>query len=583
MTLRELKYVILGDDQLSAKMKKISGASDNATRALGNHSDKLNTLKNKVNEAGNAVPVFGTAMSNMGSVVAAVANPITIAAVVVGSLSLAMAKGVKEASAFELEFRKLQNINLDKTKAEIDGLRERVLNMSLTGGFDPTKTSRGIFDIQSLTGNTGFGSDYIVRKQYKFARAAGADPNEYIAGAGTAMKNYGFGAEKLDEYNKSAMGAIATSRLTYEELARVSAIYAGAASSANQSFNSANKLMSLFKAKTNSAEEAATLTKTAFTDLFKKANIDSFKAIGMVLYDLKGNARQADQIMLELNGKFGDKKSAKAMDELRNKFQGSEGINALLSVAKDQSGALLNTLNTFDKAGGGLEKMLNTAKKDINEINDRINNQLKTSWVMLGEAVLPIWVKIKNAVSNAIGPLAIMMKNGGSFWGSFAEWQRMKGFNEQLDAYYEKELKNASKGKELRPQGFLDLQRGYQQKYMEAFNIVNKGIGDAETQRQAHQTMSANQDLSQLLQNSYYGAIGIGKPGARNPDKDLENKLNSVSGGGVRNVTVTIKSLIENFTIETNNIHAANSVIKSQVEKVMVEAVAGSEQILGSN
>lgn len=577
MTLRELKYVILGDDKLSDKMQRISGASDKAKKALGEHSDKLGGLRRKYTEAAQAVPALGGAMEGVSSAMAGVLNPITLAAAAAVGLGLAFRKGIQEASMFELEFRKLENINLDKTTGQIDELRTKILGMSMQGGFDPGKISQGYFDIQSLTGKSGYGTEYTVSNQAKFARASGADANKYIAGTGVAMKNYGFGAGEIEAYNKSNMGLVATAKITYDQLAEVSSMYAGPAAAANQSFNSANKLMAMFTAKTKSAEEAATLTKSAFTDLFKKSTIDSFKSIGIDMYDMSGNAKQIDQILLELNKKFADRTSARSMDELRNKFQGSEGINALLSAAKDQSGALLQSFNDFDKAGGGLQKMLESSKKDINILNDEVNGKLKTAWVSLGEAVLPAWIQIKELVSASISGIAEIMKSG--YWGSSrsanAAVEARANNAKSLEEKYKAEMGVVGMAKQLTPQQFMDSQKYYQQEYMNASSIVSKSQGDYVDIEAAKNKMNVFRELSTSLQTAYMApAAKTGQPDPNatggNGDSNIKSGLAGVSGGGTRNVTVTFKNLVENFTVQTTNITDGSGKIKTDIEEMLV-------------
>lgn len=590
MTLRELKYVILGDDKLSDKMQRISGASDKAKKSLGDHSDKLGGLRRKYTEAASAVPALGGAMDGVSTAMAGVLNPITLAAAAAVGLGLAFRKGIQEASMFELEFRKLENINLDKTSGQIDELRSKILGMSMAGGFDPSKISQGYFDIQSLTGKSGYGTEYTVSNQAKFARASGADANKYIAGTGVAMKNYGFGSGELEAYNKSNMGLVATAKITYDQLAEVSSMYAGPAAAANQSFNSANKLMAMFTAKTKSAEEAATLTKSAFTDLFKKSTIDSFKSIGIDMYDVAGNAKQIDQILLELNKKFADRTSARSMDELRNKFQGSEGINALLSAAKDQSGALLQSFNDFDKAGGGLQKMLESSKKDINNLNDEVNGKLKTAWVSLGEAVLPAWVEIKGIVSSTLSGIAEIMKSG--YWSSSrsannaVEARAEKTKN--LEDIYKKEMGVVGMAKQLTPQQFMDSQKYYQNEYLKSSRFVSQNRGDYIDLEASKNKMGVFKELSTALQTAYMApAAKTGQPDPNalggNGDNNIKSGMAGISGGGVRNVTVTFKNLVENFSVNTTNLTDASGKVKADMEAAIIKAISGAEQMIGAN
>lgn len=588
MTVRELKYVIMGDDKLSNTFSRVTNSQAKATRGLKEHSDKMNKLRNEYQNVTRAMPEFDGMLGSVTSKFRMMLNPITLAVGAIAGIGIAMNRASKESALFELEFRKLENINLDKTAGQIEDLRSRVFGVSMAKGFDPTKTSQGFFDIQSLTGKSGYGTDFIVSQQAEFARAAGADINKYIAGTGIAMRNFGFGPEQLQEYNKAAMGLVATAKITYDELAQVSAMYAGPASAANQTFASANKLMAIFTTKTKSAEEAATLTKSAFTDLFKQSTLDSFKKIGIDLYDVKGNAKQIDQIMMELNRKFSDKTSARTMDELRNKFQGSEGINALLSAAKDQSGQLYASLSQFDNGGDGLKKMLESAKNDVNITADIVQNRLKTATVAWGEAVLPIktwWNAIK---ADAIGSMSMILKAG--YWSSPRSarslWKDQVKSASDLEEFYASEMGVVAGAKNMSPEEYKISQAYYRKLYLENAAIVSGKKGDFVEIQSAKNKMSALKDLSQALSDAYYAKpapkVTSGNDGTLPADDEIKSKLNGISGGGTRNVTVTIQKLVETFNVNTTTLPESATVVKSEIEEMLVRGVAGSEQILSN-
>ena len=160
-----------------------------------------------------------------------------------------------------------------------------VLDTAYNKGFTTTQTVAGYFDVQSTTGKYGDEVKRIVEKQGEFANLMQANFNDYIAGTAKGMANFGFGVDKLDEYNRSAYATVKVGVTTFDQLAKVQSVYAGAAASNNQTFDTANKLLALFTIKTKSVDEAATLTKSMFNDLTKDTTISAFKKIGINLYD----------------------------------------------------------------------------------------------------------------------------------------------------------------------------------------------------------------------------------------------------------------------------------------------------------
>lgn len=321
-------------------------------------------------------------------------NPIALTAAGL----LAIGKGIdyttQKAADFNSQFRELSNLNLDKSKKEVASLKRMVLDSSFDKGFDTKKAITGYFDVQSTTGKFGSEVKRIVEKQGEFANIMGADFNDYIAGTSKAMANFGFGVDKLDEFNRSAYATVKVGVTTFDQLAKVQSVYAGAAASNNQTFDTANKLLALFTVKTKSVDEAATLTKSMFNDLTKDTTIKAFKKVGINLYDNNGKIKQADSLMLELNKKFAALDGDKKVVALKNQFSGSEGLIAMVQAATDKSGQLQNTFDNFKNTKLDLDKAMDLAKNDLNYKNEILKNKLNAMEIEIGESLLPLKYKI---------------------------------------------------------------------------------------------------------------------------------------------------------------------------------------------
>lgn len=363
---------------------------------------KINTLRfnfvKSSKEIANEVPMIGQAFK-------LASNPIALTIAGIAALAKGIDYTTQKAADFNTQFRNLANLNLDKSKREIDSLRRMVLDTAYSKGFNTDKTVMGYFDVQSTTGKFGGEVKRIVEKQGEFANLMQADFNEYIAGTAKGMANFGFGAEKLDEFNRSAYATVKVGVTTFDQLAKVQSVYAGAAAANNQTFDTANKLLALFTVKTKSVDEAATLTKSMFNDLTKDATIKAFKKIGISIYDTNGNIKQADSLMMELNKKFlaldGDKK----VIALKNEFTGSDGLISLVQAATDKSGQLQNTFNSFDSTKLGLNKALELARNDVNYINETLQNKIKALEIEIGTNLLPLkewWAQLKLEMINGV-------------------------------------------------------------------------------------------------------------------------------------------------------------------------------------
>ena len=365
--------------------KKDTFNSVNTMQAKMN-SLKFNFAKNS-KEIAAEVPMLGSALK-------LISNPLTFTAAGI----LAIGKGIdyttKKAADFNTEFRALSNLNLDKSKKEISSLQRMVLGTAFDKGFSTTQTVAGYFDVQSTTGKFGSEVRRIVEKQGEFANLMQANFNDYIAGTAKGMANFGFGADKLDEFNRSAYATVKVGVTTFDQLAKVQSVYAGAAASNNQTFDTANKLLALFTIKTKSVDEAATLTKSMFNDLTKDTTIKAFKKVGLSIYDNNGKIKQADTLMLELNKKFAGLDKDKKVVTLKNQFSGSEGLIAMIQAATDKSGQLQSTFNSFSDTKLDMDKTMELAKNDLNYKNEILRNKLNAMEIEIGISLLPLKTKI---------------------------------------------------------------------------------------------------------------------------------------------------------------------------------------------
>ena len=407
---------------------------------------KFNFAKNSKAIAAE-VPMIGSALK-------LISNPLTATAAGV----LAIGKGIdyttQKAADFNSEFRGLSNLNLDKTKRDISTLRRMVLDTAYNKGFSTTQTITGYFDVQSTTGKYGDEVKRIVEKQGEFANLMQANFNDYIAGTAKGMANFGFSADKLDEYNRSAYATVKVGVTTFDQLAKVQSVYAGAAASSNQTFDTANKLLALFTIKTKSVDEAATLTKSMFNDLTKDTTIKAFKKVGINLYDNNGKIKQADNLMLELNKKFAGLDKDKNVVSLKNQFSGSEGLIAMIQAATDKSGQLQNTFNSFSETKLDMDRTMELTKNDLNYKNEVLRNKLNAMEIEIGTSLLPLKTKIaelKLSVIELVNALAIGEK--GTKKKNYD-----KGWTKQKDQY-EGILNNVSSL----------TSKEYQEKYSELF------------------------------------------------------------------------------------------------------------------
>lgn len=600
MNLKELKYVLYGDDRLSSKLERVNRASSKTDRSLNSASNKAKLFKNNIRGAADEIPFLNSGLRLM-------TNPLVVAGGLITGIATGFNQATNEAIQFKKTFRELTNLNLDKSRSDIAVLKRDVLSTAADMKFDPLATSVGYYDIQSVTGEYGYEVKKIVGKQGEFAKVMQANFNKWIEGTGKAMANYGFGSDQLDAFNRSGYATVNVGSITFDQLANIQSQYAGSAAAAKQSFNSANKLLTLFTVKTKSAEEAATLTKSAFTDLFKASTVKAFKKAGIDMFDsVTGKARQVDQIMIDLNKRFMMTGSDQKINDLRNQFKGSEGLNALIQTASDKSGNFLGTLETFNKVDFNFGKALKDARQDIDYINTEIQSLYRTTQIQLGEQALPWklkWSQLK---------LTFLSKANAFIKGRDAVQNEIS--SELIAEARSKYQLKLSKAHLLNKSEFESIQDDLIDKYHEAIRIrrsyaTNKTNIDRITSYASDNNLSIRQTdrlfkrearhwdkMADMYRELSANFVEYRSDQKLNPykkpkgsegeklDTSIQNGLSSISGGGtqVRNVNVTIQKLVELLKIETTNINESAEEIEQKIEQILVRAIGGAEQVLSN-
>lgn len=579
MNLRELKYVLLGEDRLSGKLRQVSQSGDRAATSLMRSSDRLAKFKRNAGEAAREIPGVGRAMS-------LIMNPVALGAAAVVGLGAALRNTAKEASKFNSTFRDLQNLNINKTPQELAQLRGLVRHVSSRAGFDPNKTSTAFYDVQSVTGKYGGEVAKIVETQGTFANIMNADFNNWIAGTGKAMANFGFGAEALDDFNRSAYATIQVGALTFDELAKVQSVYAGTAAAAGQSFDSANKMVAMFSLRTKRADEAATLTKSLFNDLTKASSIDALKKVGISLYETDGTIKQVDKIMVELNQKFAELggQDSRIMN-LKNEFTGSDGFIQMVQMATDQSGGLLRTLKDFDGAKVNMEVALSIAEKDINYIKDRLRGEITTLKTEIWEDFLPIWESFLKGTKRELRAAKGFFMGGkmGATAGASdaiidhdafmydAGGMDMQTFYTEREKLQNKQVYAREMRKLFEPYKWMP---GYHKRQYSYWESYESELGRIESVGYEARKLGVSPERPDWATRD--DAV------TPDPNDPLQNGLNSVSGGGnqIRNITVNIAKLIESQNINTKNLTEGSPQIQQKVEEALIRAISGTEQML---
>lgn len=604
MNIRKLKYVLFGEDKLSRVMGGVSQASDKATESLDQQSSKLAKLRGEMKGVASEMPAVGNALGKIASRAALIGTAMV-------GIGKTIAKANTEAQAFNHTFLDIEQLNLDKTEAQINRLKRNVLNLAYSRGFDAQKTATGTFDVQSITGKYGEEVEQVVDKVGRFAQMMKADFNKSIAGASQAMEIFGFGVSKMDKFLASSYKTVLVGKTTFDELSKVQVEYAQSAASAGQDFDAANKVFAAFSKNAKSVDIAATLTKTSFQDLAKASTIKGLRNIGVSLFDARNKMLGIDEIMGQLVPKL------KGMDDVRfaalkEDVGGSEGLRALLDMAKNSGDALLATFEAFDKATYDPEKAMANALKDTTLQFEILDNKMNAAMAKFGQHTLGIkgiWKQMKlgfvefiNTVADGMDYIEMGPSERRAHNTKIAKEDalaRIKNQDPRLAGIIEGFENLDEDAFNRRVSQLMELRLEKMQE-AEKINVGTTGSWAARQGRkkqknslyeEAQAYFDLSDDLRKIWTDGRKGAENKEAFGAETsdvtggvPEPDSVKKgLGVVSGGGaIRNINVTVQKFTEAVNVNSTNVTEGTAQVMDILGEYFIRMIQGAETAIQS-
>lgn len=364
-------------DKMRGKMKQLKASSLQAFAAIRSE-----------------VPLVGRALDLLRN------KYVLIAAASVGVLMF-LGTATRKAETFNNEFLQIQNLNLDKSKAELNSYKNLISDTALEAGTALDATTVAFYDIQSALGAYGDEAKKVFDPVAKFSIATGADLNASINSVTKAIKAFNLSVDDTQMLLESNAKTVQMGIVTFAELAEVQTEFAGAAAGAGQNVDTANKIFAAFTSIAKDANTAATMTKTAFQGLTQESTIKGLEGIGISMYDAQGNMRELDKVLKEVNAKF-QEMSPQAIDQLINDIGGPEGLRALFTKLKTGADDFFNTLEGFDNSQFSLDAALKNAQGDFTTLKKIVGNQFSTIMAKLGTKILPPLAKVLFNISEAL-------------------------------------------------------------------------------------------------------------------------------------------------------------------------------------
>lgn len=379
---------------MSAK-SKITLLMDLSDKLFNGKLDKMTSkFDKKIDKLGEKLGMENaTQKLQKGIKVAAVAG--------MAALSTLSYKGVQAAERFDSAFLPIRQLNLDKSKDELDSFREGIRTASYEIGTNLEASTNAVYDLQSATGLYGDDAIDVFKKVGRYSVATGANINDAMNSTTKAMKAFGLEIDQIDSLLESNAKTVQTGITTFDELAKVQTEYAGAASAAGQGIDEANKVFAMFTSIAKNSDVGANMAKTFFQGLGQQA--DKFEdVLSVPVFDENGSMRQADSILKDVAKRF-ESMSQKEITQAINKIGGPEGLRGALAKVSTGAEDMLATFDAFDASQFSLENALANAEGDFGKMKEIFFNRIDIVLSKFGEKIIPMLAKLFDTLTPVLG------------------------------------------------------------------------------------------------------------------------------------------------------------------------------------
>ena len=361
-------------------------------------SDKLDKLQGKFDKK---IDKLGQKLG-MENATQKLQKGIKVAAIAgIAALGVLGTKGVQAAERFDSAFLPIRQLNLDKSKSEMDAFREQIRDASYEMGTDLQASTNAVYDLQSATGTFGDDAISIFQKVGRYSIATGANINDAMNSTTKAMKAFGLEVKDIDQLLESNAKTVQTGITTFDELAKVQTEYAGAASAAGQDVDSANKIFAMFTSIAKNSDVGAGMTKSFFEGLGQQAS--KFEStLGISVFDEDGSMRAADNILKDVAKSF-ESMNDKQISEAINKIGGPDGLRGALSKVSKGAEDMIATFDAFDASQFSLADALSNAEGDYGKMREIFFNRIDIVLSKLGEKVIPMLAKLFDTLTPVLG------------------------------------------------------------------------------------------------------------------------------------------------------------------------------------
>ncbi len=389
-----IKRVASFETQIAQAKSEVTGLEN----AINRQNRELQEQNNKLKKAAEGLDKFGDKAQSAGQAISHASDKVL-------GISAAMGAIIGTSSALSVSFEKdIAKINtlLDDT-TNLEKYQNKILDMSNQTGIALETVSAGMYQTISSIGDLGDDTTQIFETMAKSAKAGEAEVSDAVSLIAAGMK--GYGQINDDTAKKISDLAFQTAKLgvtTFPEMASSMQALFPLSSTLNMSLEELFGSMATLTGVTGNTAEVSTQLKAIFSNLIKPTTeMDKL---------IKEYGYSNSQAMLESEGfecvlKILQDETGGSSDKMGELFSSTEALTAILALTGEQYDNFISKSAQMEDAAGATNVALNKVESTKADKLSKSLNELKNSFIKLGDTAAPIvdkFVSIIDKVTDVI-------------------------------------------------------------------------------------------------------------------------------------------------------------------------------------
>ena len=328
----------------TASLQQMQAAAQAATGAVNTGSQ----------DANRSVRGLGISFQDMTRIIAS-----QILFNAIGGITQAFTESAEAAKDFELQMLRIEAI-AEGSQSSIQGIEQRVDELSIALGRDLTETSSAVFEaLQNDLGTTSETFKLLEGQAQDLALVTGGTLVQSVNALSSVIKSYAQTNEEAEENAAILFGTINAGRITLADLENSMGTILPLSAKVGTSFKDVSTALATVTLSGTKANVATTQLRNVFNKLIKPTELlqERFTELGFVNFEELQNESEG---FADALNKITDGKTSEEVARMFNTIRGNLGV---LNVLTQQGELFQKTLDNVNESGERLGDTIKTFKE----------------------------------------------------------------------------------------------------------------------------------------------------------------------------------------------------------------------------